>query len=252
MAAKRKTEPAEELSWHSYLDLSRTLPASFVFVAPLLILYHIGVLGYPQAHNGAQPLLDQLLHRLRHLGPEFFSFLLIGLICLAVWLTRKKQPHQRGIYALMFLESCGWAALMMIAALLLPVGQLSIEGEGDWFGRALQHAEALAPEVIGAAGAGVYEEAVFRLILLGGMIQVLTRYFGADPRWVVPVAILVSAIVFSYAHHGLGGEPWGRRVFAIRTAMGLFLGGIYWARGIGIAVYAHALYNVVLAVVNHF
>lgn len=102
MASKRKAEPAEELNWRSYLELSRTLPASFVFVAPLLIIYHIGVLAYPQAHNGAQPLLDQIFHRLKHLGPEFFSFLLIGLICVAVWLTRKKQPHQRGIYALMF------------------------------------------------------------------------------------------------------------------------------------------------------
>ena len=117
--------------------------------------------------------------------------------------------------------------------------------------RLIGHAEALAPELIAAAGAGVYEEAVFRLILLGGMILILTRYFGADPRWVVPVAIVVSAVLFSYAHHGIGGEPWDRRIFLIRTAMGLFLGGIYWARGIGIAVYSHALYNVVLAVVNH-
>jgi membrane protease YdiL (CAAX protease family) len=56
----------------------------------------------------------------------------------------------------------------------------------------------------------------------------------------------VSALLFSLAHHELGGEPWDRGVFLFRAMMGALLGVLYWARGLGIVVYTHALYNVAL------
>jgi membrane protease YdiL (CAAX protease family) len=93
----------------------------------------------------------------------------------------------------------------------------------------------------------VYEETLFRFLLLGGIVLALHRGLGGEKFWVVPLAVAVSALLFSWAHHVPGGEPWDTRVFAFRAAMGALLGWVYLARGLGIVVYAHALYNVVLA-----
>jgi membrane protease YdiL (CAAX protease family) len=79
----------------------------------------------------------------------------------------------------------------------------------------------------------------------------LHRGLGGAKSWVVPLAVAASALVFSWAHHSVGGEPWNARVFLFRAAMGALLGWIYLARGLGVVVYAHALYNVVLVVERH-
>ena len=44
---------------------------------------------------------------------------------------------------------------------------------------------------------------------------------------------------------------WKRGVFWYRAGMGAVLGFVFWARGLGIVVYAHALYNVSLVVMRH-
>jgi len=47
------------------------------------------------------------------------------------------------------------------------------------------------------------------------------------------------------AHHlGPHGEPFNGAFFAFRTAAGLYFAGLYRVRGFGIAVGAHAFYDV--------
>ena len=63
------------------------------------------------------------------------------------------------------------------------------------------------------------------------------------PRWVAGAfAIVVSALVFSWFHH-LCGEPFDRGRFVFRTMAGVLLGLLMWARGYGVCVYTHTVYN---------
>ena len=57
-------------------------------------------------------------------------------------------------------------------------------------------------------------------------------------------------MLFSWAHHAIGRDPWNPGVFFFRAVMGALLGALYWARGLGVVVYAHALYNVALLARN--
>jgi hypothetical protein len=79
------------------------------------------------------------------------------------------------------------------------------------------------------------------------MLLVLHRGLGANPIWSVPLAILASAAAFSYAHHVIGQEPYTHVVFLYRALMGVILGAAFTMRGLGIVVYAHALYNLCVA-----
>jgi hypothetical protein len=102
--------------------------------------------------------------------------------------------------------------------------------------------------VISALGAGVHEELVFRLGLLAGMVTFL-RGGGTDRRIAVAIAFVLSAPLFALAHHaGANGEPFTWHAFAFRTIAGLAFGAIFWFRSLAHAVYAHALYDLIVAI----
>ncbi|MHC4342700.1 MAG: CPBP family glutamic-type intramembrane protease [Planctomycetota bacterium] len=217
-----------------YFDASRRLAAAYVFVAPLVAVYELGVALDPEARNGADPIFRELFHRFGQLGVIFLNLVLLGLLFLAIWRTKAERIRIPGLYGLMFLESCGWAAAMLLVAFLFPPQPLSLP--------------VFAREVVASLGAGIYEEVLFRFLLMGGLILVLHRGLGGGLAWVVPIAIVASALLFSWAHHGVGGDPWDEKVFAFRAMMGVVLGLLFWGRGLGIVVYAHALYNVALVI----
>jgi membrane protease YdiL (CAAX protease family) len=102
-----------------------------------------------------------------------------------------------------------------------------------------------APSVISALGAGVHEELVFRLGLIAGLV-VLARPLGH--RLAVGLAIVASSVLFAAAHHlGVHGEPWTVHAFAFRSVAGAAFAAIYWFRSLAHAVYAHVLYDVLVA-----
>src|SRR6185503_11891098 len=100
-----------------------------------------------------------------------------------------------------------------------------------------------AGQAISALGAGVHEELVFRLGLLGGCVSLLRERRGA-----FPIALVISSLLFAGAHHlGVHGEPFTAHAFAFRALAGAAFGAIFWYRSLAHAVYAHVLYDLVVA-----
>jgi membrane protease YdiL (CAAX protease family) len=101
--------------------------------------------------------------------------------------------------------------------------------------------------VISALGAGVHEELVFRLGGVAGLVA-LSRRLG--PRISVAFAIAVSSLAFAAAHH-IGwraqAEPWTMHAFAFRAVAGAAFAAIFWFRSLAHAVYAHVLYDLLVA-----
>jgi membrane protease YdiL (CAAX protease family) len=63
------------------------------------------------------------------------------------------------------------------------------------------------------------------------------------------LAAAASALIFSSAHHiGPHGENFDGYVFLFRTLAGLYFAILYQLRGFGIAVGAHACYDVLVGV----
>src|SRR5439155_4738978 len=86
------------------------------------------------------------------------------------------------------------------------------------------------------AGAGIYEEALFRLLLLSALrwLMVQAELPGTGG---VALAGLLSALLFSLAHHvGPQGEACDAQVFFFRTLAGLYFAALYLCRGFSIAV----------------
>jgi membrane protease YdiL (CAAX protease family) len=106
--------------------------------------------------------------------------------------------------------------------------------------------------LIGFLGAGVYEELLFRLILLGAAAWILRRS-GTTNRTATVAAVLATSVVFAAAHYvGSYGEAILWREFGFwygvvfRFLAGVFFSVLFVVRGFGIAAGAHAGYDILV------
>jgi hypothetical protein len=96
-------------------------------------------------------------------------------------------------------------------------------------------------------GAGIYEELLFRVLLVGALAAAARALLGWRPLTAGIAATFAGAAIFSAFHYiGPYGDRWQLYSFAFRMVAGLFFSGLYLARGFGITAWTHALYDVLL------
>jgi hypothetical protein len=152
-----------------------------------------------------------------------------------------------------------WVPLAVVECLMLGAGLLAMfRGFDHWFaatGGTLPLEVASPPgldlkagDLVGLVGAGIFEEAVFRLGLMGVCYAVL-RVLHVPNVLATALAVSGSALVFSMAHH-VGEAP---GAFSWSTFVFRWLAGVYFAwvmilRGFGIAVGTHLAYDLLVVV----
>jgi len=229
----------------NYWEETHTPLYSFIFTLPLFLIYEIGVFAIsasdlPLLRNGADVLMRQILEVFGIFGVYGFSgSFLIGFM--VAFLRQKKKLMTsaiRGEYLLtMLFESIGWAIVLTITMIWLPA--LLMNGKD---GRLMQ-------QVVLAIGAGIYEEFVFRVILIVGMASVLGFIFQWCEAGQKAGAVILAAALFSGFHFvGAYGETPAMNLFLIRMVAGVVLGGIYVMRGFGVAAYTHTIYDLFVLV----
>jgi hypothetical protein len=235
----------------SYLSATRHPWPCLLFLLPLLAAYEGGVfwLGGAQApavRNGADAWLRW--------GFELFGVkallavpaaVVVILVCWTICRWGDRPSDNLGICFGMTMESVLfafglWAVSRNFSRML--------EGLGIQLAAQVTVPSDTLAQIITFVGAGIYEEALFRLILFAGLAAVLRYAFV--PGWLaLLMAAVTSALLFAAAHHiGPYGEPLDPFVFVFRVAAGLYFTLVFWCRGFGIAVGAHAGYDVLVGV----
>ena len=103
----------------------------------------------------------------------------------------------------------------------------------------------LSERLLLSIGAGVYEELLFRFIVLAGGFSLMHRVGPVPRRPAIVMAMVVSAMAFAAYHHlGPSGEPWEAGPLAFRFFAGMVLGALFVWRGLAVCVYLHAQYDV--------
>ena len=232
---------------------------SLLFALPLLAFYEVlaGVLsGSPRGdiRNGADVILKgPFLALFGRWGSAVFGALLIGGSLYLVGRDLKRGGGLRfKVFLWMLAES---AALAMVfglvvgtitAQLLSPLGGLSVaaqasgEANGEvWMG--------WWTRLMLSLGAGLYEELLFRVILVAALGQLARRAFRWRPLGAGVFATVLGALVFSGFHYvGAYGDPFRLDSFMFRFIAGVFFSAMYLARGFGITAWTHALYDVIV------
>lgn len=95
-------------------------------------------------------------------------------------------------------------------------------------------------------GAGIYEEVLFRLLLLPAC-YLWFRALRASQRASMSLAILTTSLMFALAHYvGPAGDALVPYTFGFRVAAGIYFAGLFVSRGFGITVGAHAFYDLIV------
>ena len=100
--------------------------------------------------------------------------------------------------------------------------------------------------IVLSLGAGVYEELVFRVLLVGGVVGGL-RLLRTPRSIAAPAGAVLAALAFSAFHYiGPYADAWAIGSFTFRFLAGLAFSALFLVRGFGIAAWTHALYDIFL------
>ena len=241
-----------ESSSKDYWSDARTPLSSLLFLIPWIVVYEFGVLVMGQdqpdvVRNGAdfwmRSLLSQLGLRQSLLLPSIVVTLLLA------WHVLRKNPWQ-----VRFETQLG----MLAESVLLAVGLVAV---GQCHDMLFRHSPANSDQslamlnVVGPVtravsfiGAGVYEEVMFRLLLVPAAFMVF-RMFEFPPKWAAAMAAVCTSFLFAMAHHvGPSAEALNLFAFSFRAAAGLFFASVFLLRGFGITVGCHAAYDLLVGV----
>jgi hypothetical protein len=233
----------------AYLKATRHPWACLLFLLPLLAAYEGGVLwlggGRGAAlRNGADAWLRWGLETFG--VTQVYAAPAAVLLVLMLWSWWRWEDRPADPVTAFF----GMAFESVLFAVLLWQFSRNFGPILDHFGVRLQIdvQKASAGQVITYVGAGIYEEVLFRLGLFVGLC-VLLRVVLLPGIVAVPLAGFAGAVLFAAAHHvGPYGEPVQPYVFLFRALAGLYFTLLFVGRGFGIAVGAHAGYDVLVGV----
>lgn len=112
-------------------------------------------------------------------------------------------------------------------------------------------------DIVTGIGAGIYEELVFRLILICLLMLLFQDVLRLNHKNAVIISVLVSAALFSAYHHiDFSGGQWYQRStfswleFSFRTVAGVYFAVLFAIRGFGVTAGTHACYDVTATLTN--
>lgn len=261
----------------SYLERTSRPVYALVFILPFLIFYELGtifintdVLSQTQIRVVAFVWLQELLRYLG-LGGKFLwaaPAVVVIIILLAYQLVSGKQWWVSFTDMLPMAIECVLLAIPLIvlslflhtpsapgnsAAVDIPASvQCAAEQSA-----AMQKGPTLLADIITGIGAGIYEELLFRLVLICALVLLFQDVLGWGKGNSIALAVLVSAALFAAHHHIdlLSGRPnqsdlfdWAKFIF--RTIAGVYFAALFAIRGFGIAAGTHAFYDIIATLIT--
>jgi hypothetical protein len=214
---------------------------------PVVLFYEIAV-AIVGVSDRSKPLLDVWFSRLlSHVGltAHFLPGVLVLAVLLVMHLWRRDPWQLRGadLWRL-WGQALLWTVPMIILYLLftLPFARrlaatLSLFEVGGGGGFS---------EIVVGVGAGLFEEFLFRLVLVSLVLLLMQKLFRTPAAAAQIVAICLAAAVFAIAHPpGSGNDAKAQLEFLYRVAQGIYLGAVYLRHGFATATIAHAAFNTV-------
>jgi hypothetical protein len=233
---------SSQASVGGYLYDSELPLTSLIFVLPLMAIYEVGTRflttaahrGYQEqiiAFNMTQRLCQLLGVHAQHVPPLVVAVILLS------WHAARRAKWQvhAGTLICMAFES---------AALALPLILLSREA-ARYLPLATIHG-ATRDSIIMSLGAGVYEELVFRLILITSLSMIFREPLRQHPVIGSLGVVLISAFAFSGYHYLSPIEHFTWRSLVFRSVAGAYFGALFLLRGFGITAGCHSAYDLLI------
>lgn len=238
---------------HAYWNVARRPLQILAFLLPLIVVYEFSLIMLLRSEHGVitNNAHISLLRFFEAFGVAPTSGFYLGgvavVVVLLVWHVLNRDPWRidYGALGLMALES------LALTLPLLIIGQLIMRLLAMNLGFAQADPSALGnlgvlSKIAISVGAGLYEELMFRMLLIALVHTLLVDIGKASHGLGAAIAVVVSAAAFT-AYHPLAtatGSMSAQKV-AFFFVAGVYFGAVYVMRGFGIVVAVHALYDVI-------
>lgn len=226
---------------NDYLTRSRNLPKSFLFILPLLVFYEIGIVLYgAETKNAADVIVKKPFEFFGDSATLAFNSLIIIISLYSIFHIEKKNRLNCKIFFPMFFESVIYGFSLGYVILFFVHGYLPFDITNSYV-------QSFIKGIIISLGAGIYEEILFRLLLLSAIYVIIVKALKTNPIIGSLCSILICAFIFSIMHYmGPSGDSFSISSFSFRLVAGIILSAIFIFRGLGIAVYTHAIYDILV------
>ncbi len=239
--------------YDNYHEQTLRPASSLAFVLPLILFYEIAaiLLGSDATRSG----IDQWLRQFLSLGGAG-HIALLPIITIAILLIRHHRnddtwPVKPRFVGGMIIESIGLGLIVFFAA-----GAMSMLGparldtsDSMTLPMALPFSQLYQTSwstFISAIGSGIYEESVFRLMLLLPVLAVLRQRIGNRHVAQIAAVFLVSLLLAALHYSALNpaGSQFEVNSFLFRFFAGSVFSVLFLFRGFGIAVGTHIVYDI--------
>jgi hypothetical protein len=224
----------------SYYHRSKSLANSFLFILPLLVLYEVGIaMQGSEIKNTADVVIKTPLIFFGKNGSLIFNLLVIAFLFVSVFYVEKEYRFSSLIFIPMLMEGAvyslfvGYVLGFVVYEVLFPLALAKPFSADMWQG------------IVLSVGAGVYEEIVFRLLLVSLLYFIFTRLLKIKKPISAIISVLIGALIFAAVHYtGTLKDSFTYASFTFRLLSGLVLSAIFMFRGLGVVAYTHAIYDV--------
>ncbi|MBL4590929.1 MAG: hypothetical protein JKY96_03105 [Phycisphaerales bacterium] len=271
MASKHSAQPVilptqVAHSWgddrHGYFSLSMRPLHILVFLLPIIVYYEIGLLGWIGGENTTASLTShELLSRFFEvfgvLGLHLPAIALVVTLLLQHLFTRKTWRIRPMVLLAMIAESAFLTGPLIILWMVLNAGGggggvatesealAAVTGQGSLFSSEFQH------RLMIAMGAGLYEEMLFRLVLITMLHFLVTDVLRFNDKAGKIIGVVGAALAFLWIHDQIHLSTGGvdLRLAAFILISGIYLGVLFLVRGFGIAVGVHLMWDLLAFVI---
>jgi len=229
--------------WDAYHRATRSATYGFLSALPLFALYEamIVLVNLDAARTvrvGAGVWIKELLTMTGASGGLTLALLVVGGGLAAYLLDRHRSIPLRTRY---FVGLVGESVVYAVLVALLVSSAV-----GALFAAVPPPEGALWTQLALSIGAGLYEELVFRVLLVGSLFLLFRALLDTSTQAYL-LAALLGAVLFSGVHYvGPLGDPFALPSFTFRFLFGLALNALFLGRGFGVAAWTHALYDVLV------
>lgn len=249
--SQQEPDPIEAIE-PTYLSATRTGTYGFLSAIPLILLYETLIISANEGRVAQVRVSSELWLK------QWFQFidgpttLIMGGVlfvvgfCILMYERKKRIPLRPSYFIGIVIESGFYAIIVALLVSQLVWSLFAAYAPTILLAGAQLEQESLWMQLALSIGAGIYEELLFRVILVGGLYTILKAILGFRTAAYI-VAAVVGALLFSGIHYmGPLGDDFTAQSFLFRFFFGLALNVIYLVRGFGVAAWTHALYDVMI------
>ena len=248
-------EGTENVSKSNYLTVTKSATYGFLAGLPLFVMYELLIMfingdRVGQIRVGADVWIKQLLALVGANGMwALAAVVLVSGIVVFVKERKQRVPIKPAYLGWMIGESAIYAVVVAFIV-SIAVGMMFSVSMASFVPALVQNAAPNQPGtmtmLVLSIGAGLYEELIFRVVLVGGLFLILNNFLGKRNTAYI-IAAVIGAFIFSGVHYiGALGDVFTLSSFTFRFLFGLALNVIFLLRGFGVAAWTHAIYDILV------